>query len=168
MFEQEVNMTVFLLCRASSRAHFADRARRTHSRTRRTHRRRPASTHASNASRRTARRHISRPRARPLDPRARVPRLGAVVSRGPEGGSPWETSLRFDSQTKHLKLFAKEKFSNDDNYVLTVRPPPAIARNPGPPPPRSRLDRTASPRPRVRRLEPRARFFNHLDPPSPC
>ena len=35
-----------------------------------------------------------------------------------------ETSLRFDSQTKHLKLFAKEKFSNDDNYVLTVRPPP--------------------------------------------
>ena len=42
--------------------------------------------------------------------------------------------LRFDSQTKHLKLFAKEKFSNDDNYVLTVRPPPAIARNPGPPP----------------------------------
>ena len=45
-----------------------------------------------------------------------------------------ETSLRFDSQTKHLKLFAKEKFSNDDNYVLTVRPPPAIARNPGPPP----------------------------------
>lgn len=32
-----------------------------------------------------------------------------------------ETSLRFDSQSKHLKLFAKEKFSNDDNYVLTVR-----------------------------------------------
>jgi hypothetical protein len=32
-----------------------------------------------------------------------------------------ETSLRFDSQGKHLKLFAKEKFSNDDNYVLTVR-----------------------------------------------
>lgn len=34
-----------------------------------------------------------------------------------------ETSLRFDSQAKHLKLFAKEKFSNDDNYVLTVRVP---------------------------------------------
>ena len=33
-----------------------------------------------------------------------------------------ETSLRFDSRTKHLCLFAKEKFSNDDNYVLTVRP----------------------------------------------
>ena len=32
-----------------------------------------------------------------------------------------ETSLRFDSGKKHLKLFAKEKFSNDDNYVLTVR-----------------------------------------------
>ena len=60
-----------------------------------------------------------------------------------------ETSLRFDSQTKHLKLFAKEKFSNDDNYVLTVRPPPAIARNPGPPrafPPRPhRLASTESP-----------------------
>jgi|AntAceMinimDraft_1070359.scaffolds.fasta_scaffold17727_4 hypothetical protein len=36
-----------------------------------------------------------------------------------------ETSLRFDSQTKHLKLFAKEKFSNDDNYVLTVRDQPS-------------------------------------------
>jgi hypothetical protein len=32
-----------------------------------------------------------------------------------------ETSLRFDSTGKHLKLFAKERFSNDDNYVLTVR-----------------------------------------------
>jgi len=36
-----------------------------------------------------------------------------------------ETSLRFDSRTKHLCLFAKEKFSNDDNYVLTVRVPRA-------------------------------------------
>ena len=36
-----------------------------------------------------------------------------------------ETSLRFDSGKKHLKLFAKEKFSNDDNYVLTVRVPRA-------------------------------------------
>ena len=34
-----------------------------------------------------------------------------------------ETSLRFDSGNKHLKLFAKEKFCNDDNYVLTVRRP---------------------------------------------
>ena len=31
-----------------------------------------------------------------------------------------ETSLRFDSNGKSLRLFAKEKFSNDDNYVLTV------------------------------------------------
>ena len=34
-----------------------------------------------------------------------------------------ETSLRFDSGNKHLKLFAKEMFCNDDNYVLTVRRP---------------------------------------------
>ena len=38
-----------------------------------------------------------------------------------------ETSLRFDSQTKHLKLFAKEKFANDDNYVLTVRRTPSLS-----------------------------------------
>ena len=38
-----------------------------------------------------------------------------------------ETSLRFDSRTKHLCLFAKEKFSNDDNYVLTVRVPRAFS-----------------------------------------
>lgn len=76
-----------------------------------------------------------------------------------------ETSLRFDSQTKHLKLFAKEKFSNDDNYVLTVRPPPALARNPGPPP---RIPASTAPP----RLEPRvresSRFFSSTsDPPSP-
>ena len=41
-----------------------------------------------------------------------------------------ETSLRFDSRTKHLCLFAKEKFSNDDNYVLTVRAPHALSRVP--------------------------------------
>jgi len=33
-----------------------------------------------------------------------------------------ETSLNFDSKDKRLKLFAKERFTNDDNYVLTVRP----------------------------------------------
>ena len=47
-----------------------------------------------------------------------------------------ETSLRFDSRTKHLCLFAKEKFSNDDNYVLTVRllraPPSPERLNPNP------------------------------------
>ena len=31
-----------------------------------------------------------------------------------------ETSPRFDSNGKSLRLSAKEKFSNDDNYVLTV------------------------------------------------
>ena len=40
---------------------------------------------------------------------------------GGDAGVTMETSLRFDSGKKHLKLFAKEKFSNDDNYVLTVR-----------------------------------------------
>ena len=46
-----------------------------------------------------------------------------------------ETSLRFDSGKKHLKLFAKEKFSNDDNYVLTVRrrDRPQLATAPIPP-----------------------------------
>ena len=63
-----------------------------------------------------------------------------------------ETSLRFDSQTKHLKLFAKEKFSNDDNYVLTVRPPPALARDPGPRP--HRLASTESPTTRAAIFSP--------------
>ena len=47
-----------------------------------------------------------------------------------------ETSLRFDSRTKHLCLFAKEKFSNDDNYVLTVRVPraPSGPKRPNPNP----------------------------------
>ena len=50
-----------------------------------------------------------------------------------------ETSLRFDSRTKHLCLFAKEKFSNDDNYVLTVRVPRAPSRRERPNPnPRAR------------------------------
>ena len=43
-----------------------------------------------------------------------------------------ETSLRFDSGKKHLKLFAKEKFSNDDNYVLTVRHRDSSWRRPHP------------------------------------
>jgi hypothetical protein len=47
------------------------------------------------------------------------PHLPLVVSVRPF--LAMETSLRFDSRTKHLCLFAKEKFSNDDNYVLTVR-----------------------------------------------
>lgn len=68
-----------------------------------------------------------------------------------------ETSLRFDSQTKHLKLFAKEKFSNDDNYVLTVRPPPALARNPGPPP---RIPASTAPPRLDREPESRAPFFH--------
>jgi hypothetical protein len=74
-----------------------------------------------------------------------------------------ETSLRFDSQTKHLKLFAKEKFSNDDNYVLTVRPPPALARvRPLALPPRPRrLASTESPR-----VEPLS-FSSTSDPPPP-
>ena len=76
-----------------------------------------------------------------------------------------ETSLRFDSQTKHLKLFAKEKFSNDDNYVLTVRPPPALARNPGPPP---RTPASTAPPRLARESESRAAFFSSTsDPPFP-
>ena len=43
-----------------------------------------------------------------------------------------ETSLRFDSGNKHLKLFAKEKFCNDDNYVLTVRRPARAGDGPYP------------------------------------
>ncbi len=43
-----------------------------------------------------------------------------------------ETSLRFDSGNKHLKLFAKEKFCNDDDYVLTVRRPARAGDGPYP------------------------------------
>ena len=76
--------------------------------------------------------------------------------------------LRFDSQTKHLKLFAKEKFSNDDNYVLTVRPRP---QSPGTrvrprafPPRPHRLASTESPTTRAAIFQPPRPSLPDADP----
>jgi len=78
----------------------------------------PARARSGAFAREAPRGRVRRPR-HPRAPFASYEPFVAAPARRPPGAM--ETSLRFDSQGKHLKLFAKEKFSNDDNYVLTVR-----------------------------------------------